>query len=197
MPTFPAARPLTRGLILAGLAAGIASCKGLTAIDPSFQNVTVSDTVYAINGAPPNAPNSVKFFDGLVVRADQSFNFDLAFDIDGAGNPVLIPVKALATTFSTAYSVGLQKATGTFESVLAAPKDGYRADTAMAIGVGQTIVAESRDIFVACSFAIKGQSYFSKIVVTEIDPVLRRMVFTMTVNRNCGFHSFAPGFPTD
>jgi hypothetical protein len=93
--------------------------------------------------------------------------------------------------------VGLQKTTGAFESVLSAPKDGYRADTAMAIGVGQTIIAESRDIFVACAFAIKGQSYFSKIVVTEIDPVLRRMVFTMTVNRNCGFHSFAPGFPPD
>ena len=197
MPTFPAARPLARGLILAGLAAAIASCKGLTAIDPSFQNVTASDTVYAINGAPPNSPNAVKFFDGLTVRADQSFAFDIAFDIDAAGNPVIIPVKAMATTFSTAYSVGLQKATGSFESVLDAPKDGYRADTAMAVGVGQTIIAESRDVFVACAYALKGQSYFSKIVVTEVDPVLRRMVFTMTVTRNCGFHSFAAGFPRD
>src|SRR5690242_7042579 len=177
MPTFPVARPLARGLILAGFAAAIASCKGLTAIDPSFQNVTASDTVYAINGAPPNSPNAVKFFDGLTVRADQSFAFDIAFDIDAAGNPVIIPVKAMATTFSTAYSVGLQMATGSFESVLDAPKDGYRAYTAMAVGVGQTIIAESRDVFVACAYALKGQSYFSKIVVTEVDPVLRRMVF--------------------
>jgi hypothetical protein len=197
MMTFPAARPLTRGLILAGFAAAIAACKGLTAIDPSFQNMTATDTVYAINGAPPNSPNAVKFFDGLVTRADQSFTFDLAFDIDAAGNPVLIPVKALATTFSTSYSIGLQKATGSFESVLEAPKEGYRADTALAVGVGQPVIAETRDVFVACAYALKGQSYFSKIVVTEVDPVLRRMVFTMTVNRNCGFHSFSPGFPPD
>ena len=35
----------------------------------------------------------------------------------------------------------------------------------------------------------------SKLVINEVDPVLKRIVFTVTVNRNCGFRSFAPGIP--
>ena len=197
MPTFRSVRPLSRGLILMGLAGAIAACKGFTAIDPSFQNVTATDTVYALNGGPPNAPNSINFFQGLTDRADQGFGFDLAFDIDKDGNPVILPSKAIATSFSSPYSVGLQRATGSFESVTSAPKDGYRLDTAMVVGIGQTIITESHDLFNACFNAIKGQSYFSKISVTEVDLTLRRLIFTVTVNRNCGFRSFAPGLPRD
>jgi hypothetical protein len=197
MPTLSIPKPLARGLTFAALAAAAASCKGLTEINAGLQNVTASDTVYALNGGPANAPNTLNLFQGVVLRADQGFGFDVAFDIDKDGKVVIIPSKALATTFSNPYSVGLQKAEGTFESVVSAPKDGYRADTATTIGVNQTIIVESRDVFNACLYAIKGQSYYSKIVVTEVDPVLRRMVFTVTVNRNCGFHSFAPGVPRE
>ena len=197
MPTFSIPRPLARVLTFTGLAAVVASCKGLTAIDASLQNVTASDTVFALNGGPSNAPNTLNFFQGIVLRADQGFGFDIAFDIDKDGNVVIIPSRALATTFSNPYSVGLQKATGTFEQVLTAPKDGYRPDTSMTIGINQPIIAESRDVLGACLYAIKGQSYYSKLVITEVDPVLRRMIFTVTVNRNCGFHSFAPGLPRE
>jgi hypothetical protein len=198
MTTLPTARTLARALTGVALAATLTACKGLTSIDASFQNVTASDTVYALNGGPPGAANSLKFFDGLVLRANQGFAFDIAFDLDEAGNIVIIPVKAVATTFpNDAYSVALQRMTGTFQSVLEAPKDGYRPDTAMTIGVGQTIIAESRDVFGVCAFSLKGQSYYSKLVVNEVDPLLKRIVFTVTVNRNCGFRSFAPGIPED
>jgi hypothetical protein len=63
----------------------------------------------------------------------------IAFDIDKDGHPVIIPARALATTFSSPYSVGLQKVTGSFESVLDAPKDGYRPDTSTTIAVGQPL----------------------------------------------------------
>jgi hypothetical protein len=196
MPTFPSARPLPRALILAGLALSIAACKGFTAIDASFQNVTATDTVYALNGGPPNSPNAINFFQGLTDRADQGFGFDIAFDIDKDGNAVIIPARVLATAFSNPSSIGLQRATGTFESITDAPKDGYRADTAMTVAVGEAVLIEVHD-FNACFNALKGQSYFSKLVFTDVDPVLKRVAFTMTVNRNCGFHSFAPGLPRD
>jgi hypothetical protein len=196
MTTFPAAKPLARALVLMGLGLTIAACKGLTAIDPSFPNVTASDTVFALNSGPPNAPNSINFFQGLTDRADQGFGFDIAFDIDQNGNAVIIPSRALATSFSNPYSVGLQRATTVFDLVLSAPKDGYRVDTAMTVAVDQAIIIESHD-FNACFTALKGQSYFSKLVVTGVDPVTRRIAFTTTVNRNCGFHSFAPGLPRD
>jgi len=200
MTTFPTVLPRhPAGRILAAVAlvAAFAACKGFTAIDQSFQNVTADDTAYAINNGPANSPNSINFFQGLVARADQGFAFDLAFDIDDNGNVVLIPAKALSTTFASPYTVALQKVNGSFETVLAAPKDGYRPDTAMTIGIGQTVVAESQDFFGTCAFALKGQSYFSKIVINEVDPALRRIVFTVTVDRNCGFHSFEPGLPRD
>jgi hypothetical protein len=196
MTTFPIARPLTRALTLMGLAVAFAACKGFTQIDPSFQNVTATDTVYAINGGPPNAPNSINLFQGLTDRADQGFGFDVAFDLDVNDNVIVIPSRALATSFSNPYSVGLQKATTAFELITSAPKDGYRADTSMSVAIGQALLIESHD-FNACFTALKGQSYFSKLVVTDVDKATRRIAFTVTVNRNCGFHSFAPGLPRD
>jgi hypothetical protein len=196
MPTFPTARPRPRALILLGLAASLAACRGFTAVDASFQNVTASDTVYALNGGPPNSPNSLSFFQGFTERADQGFGFDLAFDIDKDGNAVIIPARVLATNFSNPNSIGLQRAASSFEAISEAPRDGYRADTAMTVAVGQAVIVEVHDIN-ACLYALKGQSYFSKLVVTEVDPVLKRLAFTVTVNRNCGFHSFAPGLPRD
>jgi hypothetical protein len=196
MTTFPIARPLARALTLVGLTVAFAACKGLTQIDPSFQNVTATDTVYALNGGPPNSPNAINFFQGLTDRADQGFGFDVAFDLDVNGNVIVIPSRALATAFSNPYSVGLQKATGSFESIAAAPKDGYRADTSMTVAIGQTLLIESHD-FNVCYTALKGQSYFTKLVVTDVDTAQRRIAFTVTVNRNCGFHSFAPGLPRD
>ena len=199
MTTLPTARMLARALTGVALAVTLTACKGLTSIDASFQNVTASDTVYALNGGPPNSANALKFFDGIVLHADQNFNYDIAFDLDKDGNVVLIPVRTMATALvaPTPYSVGLQRMTGSFQSVLEAPKDGYRPDTAMTIVVGQTVVAESRDIFNVCAFSLKGQSYFSKLVINEVDPLLKRIIFTVTVNRNCGFRSFAPGIPEE
>ena len=197
MPTFTHVRPLARLLAAATLAGVITACKSFTAIDAGIPNRTASDTLYALNGAPPNAPNSLKFFDGIILRADQGFAFDVAFDIDANGNVVIIPSKAMATSYSNPYSVALQRVNGAFETVLAAPKDGYRPDTSTTIQVGQTIVAEARDVFGVCFNQIKGQSYYSKLVVNEVDPVLRRIIFTVTVNRNCGFRSFSPGIPRD
>jgi hypothetical protein len=195
MPTFPTVRPRVRALTFIGLAAAFAACKDFASIDAGLQNVTASDTVYALNGGPPNAANSIKFFEGNVARADQGFGFDVAFDLDKDNNIVIIPSRALSTSFNSPYSVGLQRMTGEFETILDAPKDGYRPDTSTTIVVGQTIVAESRDVLGVCLYSLKGQSYYSKLVINEVDPTLKRIVFTVTVNRNCGFRSFAPGIP--
>ena len=195
MITFTTVRPLARVLAAIGMATALTACKGLTSIDAGFQNETGSDTVYALNGAPAGAPNAFRFYLGVPLRADPGFGFDVAFDIDKDGKVVVIPVKAVATNFSTPYSVALQTVPGTFVSVLEAPKDGYRPDTAVTIGVGETLVAETRDFFGVCINSLKGQTFYSKLSVLSVDPALRRIVFIVTVNRNCGFRSFAPGIP--
>ena len=196
MPKFPSARPLTRALILTALTFAVAACKGFTQIDAGLPNVTATDTVYALNGGPPNSPNSINFFQGLTDRADQGFGFDVAFDIDKDGNPVIIPARVIATSFANPTSIGLQRASSSFELVASAPKDGYRADTAMTVAIGQAVIVEVHD-FNACISSLKGQSFFTKVVINEVDVALRRLVFTVTVNRNCGFRSFSPGIPLD
>jgi hypothetical protein len=196
MTTFPPDRALLRVFAALALAVSLSACKELTEIDASYANVTATDTAYALNGSPPNAPNSIKFFDGIVDHADQGFAFDVAFDIDASGNVKVIPARALATSFTGPYSVALQKSDKAFAALLEAPKDGYKADTTVVLGAGETVIAESRDNQ-ACQFSLKGQAYYSKIVIDEIDLPKRRIVFTVTVNRNCGFRSFEPGIPRD
>src|SRR5207249_1344815 len=129
---------------------------------------------------------------GIPRHADQAFAYDLAFDLDTAGRVVLIPARQLATGFSNPYSVGLQKVTGSFGSVDRAPKSGYTVDSLLVIIPGSVVVIESHDA-ARCGFAIKGQTYFSKLIVDSIDVATRRIHATVAVNRNCGFYSFAAG----
>ena len=173
------------------------SCKSLTDINPSFPNITDSTIFFAINGSPPGSPTAVNLFTISSFRANQAFAYDLAFDIDSSGNAVIIPSRALATNYSAPYDVGLQVVpNATFLSLTSAPSDGYRLDTAVVVVPGQVVAVESHDL-ANCQFAIKGQSYFSKLIVTKIDLVNRMLNVTLTVNRNCGFHSFADGLPKD
>lgn len=196
MTTFPPVQRLGRVIAAFAFALSLGACKELTQIDASYANVTIEDTVFTLNQSPPNAPNSIKLFDGVISRADQGFSYDIVFDIDAGGNVVLIPARAIASGFAGPYSVALLKGTGTFESILEAPKEGYRPDTAMVVSVGQPVVIESRDDL-TCRFSLKGQSYFSKIVITAVDPEKRTIAFMATINRNCGFRSFAAGIPRD
>ena len=196
MPTF-SARFTPRVVLGAVLALSLGACKEFTSIDASYANVTNSETLYALNGSPPGAANAMKFFDGIANRADQGFAYDVAFDINADGDVVVIPAKALATWFSNPYSVGLKAVGGSFESVTSAPKDGYRADTAMTVHANQVFIIESRDQFGTCAYSLKGQSYYTKVMITDIDVDHRRIDMVFTANRNCGFRSFEPGIPRD
>lgn len=192
----PARRSMRRLVAVGAAVAAVTACKGLTSIDASFDNVSDTLSVFALNGASPAAPTAINLFTGIPQHADQAFAYDLAFDIDTAGRVVLIPARALATQFSSPYSVGLQKVAGSFGSVDRAPKSGYTADSLMVIGLGNVVVIESHDA-ARCGFAIKGQSYFSKLVVDSVDVASRRIHALVFVNRNCGFYSFATGKPKD
>jgi hypothetical protein len=200
MLTFPRlARvcPSIGRLIVVGAAiAALSACKDLTSVDASFENVHDTLSFYGINGSPPGAPTAVNLFSGIPYHADQTFAYDLAFDIDTAGKVVLIPARQLATQFSSPYSVGLQSVPGTFAGLDHAPKGGYVVDSLLAVGVGTVVVVESHDA-ARCGFAIKGQSYFSKLVVTSIDLTTRKISTIIAVDRNCGFRSFAEGKPKD
>jgi hypothetical protein len=179
------------------MAGALAACKDLTSVDASFDNVTDSLDFYTLNNSPPGTATAINLFSGNRFRADETFAYDIAFDIDSENRVLVIPSRALATGLSAPYSVGLQKLSGvTFAQVTDAPKTGYRVDTALVATVGSVVAIESHDA-ATCGLSIKGSSYFSKLVITQVDLVDRKISIVLEVNRNCGFHSFAEGKPKD
>jgi len=191
-------RPTRTLLVLAASTAAVtgAACSTFTGVPASLPTVTDTATVFAINGAPPGAPSALHMFSGTVLAADATFIFDLAFDIDGNGNAVLLPQRAVSSGLAPTHTVALQKSTETFDALSSAPRSGYRADTALVVGPNEVVVVQSQDPNV-CGVSITGTSINGKVVVESIDPVARQLKIRFTVDPNCGFRSFASGVPKD
>lgn len=178
---------------IAGAVAGI-SCRDLTGVPASIPTITDSGVVYALNGAPLGAPTALRVSTGQLVPANSAFAFDIAFDIDTAGHAVLLPLRTVASGIATTHSVGLQVAQASFDSLIAAPKTGYRPDTALVAAADAVILVQSNDV-TTCGFAITGTNLYGKLVIRSVDAVKRVLSVTYTVDPNCGFLSFASGVP--
>ncbi len=181
---------------LATFAAAIAaiSCTGLTDLPASLPTLTDSGVVYAINGAPLGAPTALQISTGQLVSASSTFAFDIAFDIDSTGHVLFMPLRTIASALAPTHAVGLQVSQGSFDNLLSAPKNGYRADTTLIGASNVTVIAQSNDL-TTCGLAISGQNLYAKVIVTAVDPVARSMKVVFTVDPNCGFVSFADGVP--
>ena len=160
---------------------------------------TLTDTlaVFALSGTPPSYPSGISIIAGQAVRVDGFAGFDVAFDIDNAGKPVIYPVKLIVTPPGGARPVGLQRVSGTFESVTEAPKSGYQLDSVFVLGKGEVVAIESPhngsgDL---CTFALSPNIY-AKIAVDSVNLVNRTLYLRMGLDPNCGFRSFAEGIPT-
>jgi hypothetical protein len=172
----------------------VVSCSDLTGVPASLPTLTDSGVVYAINGAPLGAPTALQISTGQLVTATSSFLFDIAFDIDTAGHVLFMPLRTIASGLAPTHAVGLQVSQSTFDGLIAAPKNGYRADTTLIGGPNVTIVAQANDL-TTCGLAISGQNLYAKIIVTSVDRATRSMKVMYTVDPNCGFVSFADGIP--
>ena len=122
--------------------------------------------------------------------------FDIAFDIDASGNPVILPLRTVASGLAGAHTVSLQNVDQDFSTLEQAPKSGYHADTALVTRVGQTVAIQSLDAGL-CGFSVTGSSIYAKLVVLSMNPIARTMSIQYTVDPNCGFVSFLPGIPKD
>lgn len=190
--------PILRLVAFAGVALAVAAaaCSNVFGVPASLPTVSDTGVVYAINGAPPGAPTALNIFSGSLVAADASFIFDVAFDIDSAGQIVILPEPAVASGLATSFTVSLQTASGAFDDLTRAPGNGYRADTALVTSPNTVVVVQSTDPN-ACSTSITGTTIYAKLIVTSVDPVSRTMNVHYTVDPNCGFRSFTSGIPKD
>ena len=172
------------------------ACGDFTGVPASLPTLTTSGTVYALNGAPPGAPTALHVFSGTLLPANANFVFDVAFDLNAAGNIIILPQRTVATGLTSTHTVGLQKVNVEFEALTEAPKSGYRADTAMVVALNQVVAVQSSDPN-ACGISLTGSTLYAKLAVTAVDLAAKQLTVRYTVDPNCGFFSFASGIPKD
>ncbi len=180
-------------------AALLARCgggNGLTS-PASVDNVLRSYSVYAMTGSSSSLPAAYQYTTESLVRpqvlSNGTLNFDIAFDLTTDGKVRLLPARYLVPLPPAgAPTIGLQRMTTPFASLARAPLNGYQADSAATISVGETFTLELRDS--GCNF---GEFFYAKITVDSVFVNERRMVMRSLVNRNCGYRSLTEGLPKD
>jgi hypothetical protein len=176
---------------------GLSACGDPTSLQASLPTSVDTLSVFALTGTPPTYPSGISVVGGTPVRVDGFAGFDVALDIDDNGNAVIYPVKLIVGSIGASRPVGLQKVSTKFDSLTAAPKDGYNNDLAVVLPPNETVAIQSPhnasgDL---CAFALSPYIY-AKIAVDSVNLASRRLYLRLGVDPNCGFRSFVEGIPT-
>ena len=148
-------------------------------------------TVYALSGTDISYPSALNVGGLVVVRVSGVFDYEIAFDIDAAGNTVIYPIALLAAEELGVRRVGLQKVAGTFAELTEAPRTGYVYDEALVVTPGEVVVIEAG---VSCPYPYP-QMIYAKLSVDSVSLVRRAIHFQAVTDPSCGFRSFLPGIP--
>ncbi|MEO6526664.1 MAG: hypothetical protein ABIP93_08590 [Gemmatimonadaceae bacterium] len=185
-------------VVVVALAAAVVACGDPTRPKATTPNVALQYSLFALNGSPAAVSNALSFFGGPT-RADASFRFDVAFDLDAAGKIQVYPVRALAGVLAQfplssppSTRVGLQTVTGSYESVREAPDRGYDTISVKTITPGTVVAVQLLDqVNGQCLFSLGGQTTYAKFVVDSVDKS-RRLFLRSVVDLNCGYRSLVP-----
>jgi hypothetical protein len=176
---------------------GLNACGNPTSLQASFPTSVDSLAVFALSGTPPTYPSGIALLSRQAARVDGFSGFDVAFDIDAAGNVIISPVKLVVVSPGGSRPVGLLKVPGTFDNALEAPKSGYELDSSLVMAPGEVVMVQaahnsSGDL---CQFALNPNIY-AKIAVDSINLASRTLFLRLGLDPNCGFRSFVAGIPT-
>jgi hypothetical protein len=181
-------------VVCATAAIGTAACDDPFAPRATTSVRTDSFIVYSVSQTPINAPAAFNIVFFTTLRLEPTYGFDIAFDIDDAGQVVLIPVRLVGGAITSQRRVGLQRIEGPYDQMTRAPTSGYQYDSTVTLGVDDAALVELQtDV---CQFQTS-QLVYAKLQIKAIDPVTRTIVFRITYDPNCGFRSFLPGVPTN
>jgi hypothetical protein len=182
-------RPLR--VVVVALAVLAVACGDPTKPKAVYANAPSSYSLYAFTGAPINAATAISFLGGAA-RADANFLFDVAFDLDASGKPVIYPVRAIASDLAGSVKrVGLQVVPGSFESVREAPATGYDTLTARTVNPGDVLAVELLDLN-TCLYSLGGQTLYAKLTVDSVNATTRRVFARTVLDPNCGYRSVVP-----
>ena len=174
-------------------ALAVSACSDPFKVTAQYANTPFAFSLFALSGSgPANAPAAIDFGTLGAVRVDGSFGFDVAFDFDGTGKIRVIPQKLVGTSIGGSRTVGLQRVTGVYETVLLAPSKGWVLDSALSVLPGEVVVV--RLTSTGCVYQLSSELY-AKFVIDSVKAGGLIFGRGMT-NPNCGFKSFEPGIPS-
>jgi hypothetical protein len=173
------------------------ACGNVASLKATIPTSVDTLSLWALSGTPPSYPSAISIAARQIVRVDGFAAFDIAIDIDANGKAVVYPVKLIVATPGGSRQVGIQRVSGTFETVLEAPQTGFETDSSLVMAPGEVVAVQSPhnssgDI---CQFAISPDLY-AKIAVDSVNLASRIIYLRMGFDPNCGFRSFADGIPT-
>ncbi|HUQ45806.1 MAG TPA: hypothetical protein VM033_04110 [Gemmatimonadaceae bacterium] len=178
-------------VVVVALAVVAIACGDPTKPRATYANALSSYALYAFTGAPVNAATAISFLGGAA-RADASFAFDVAFDLDATGRPVVYPVAAIASDLAGGVKrVGLQVIPGPFEAVREVPEKGYDTLSVRTINVRDVLAVELLDLS-TCRFSLGGQTIYAMLTVDSVNATTRRLYARAVVDPNCGYRSVVP-----
>jgi len=184
----------TRVLAAAGVLIGAVSlggCQDTLSLPPAtFPNVVDTVRIYALRGTPVDKPSGYFVPTRQVVRTDQP-GFDVAFDIDDAGTPLLYPSGALGL----GRDPGILRVNVAFDALETAP-------TGNDYTVAQPVAIPAETVFVVRSAPFGGDCAltgalprYGKFRVLSVDPAARSVTLEALVDMNCGYRDLRPGLP--
>lgn len=181
---------LVRVAIVAGAVLAVA-CGDPTRPRATYANAANTYTLYTLTNSPAVSPNALSFLGG-VSRANGAFAFDVAFDLDATGRPVVYPVRLIGgAAAGTLKRVGLQVVSGAYESVTEVPSTGYDTLNTKVLLPGQVLAVEMRDP-TSCFSSIYSQLLYAKLVIDSVDVPNRRLYARSVTDLNCGYRSVEP-----
>lgn len=194
MPSIFAPRARRAGLLVAlVVGAGLVGCgPDPFAVVAQDSNADVSIEVWALTGAPTNFPTVHLVPQRITTRPDAAGSFDLAFDIDGDGRLLVLPVNKVVTPLTGNRRIGIVRTSEIYNTIVEAPRNGWVYDSILSVNVGQTFIVRVQTQF--CSISQSNEVY-AKYVVDSVIPAERRIRLSGRVNPNCGFRSFLTGIP--
>lgn len=182
-----------RGLsVLVPLALAAACSDSNSLGDATEVNAVDTVTLGALEGTSISTPSGYRITTGAV-RTDQTVDFEFAYNIrrldDGSYQRVLLPRAALGLSSTDQVNPGLQRREESFDDITSAPSNGYVADSAVPIQVGERYLVRSR---VICSI---GVPLYGKLEILSFQD--STVTFQVLANQNCGFKDLLPGLPAN
>ena len=188
--------PRKFALAIVASASILTACGDPQSLRASLSTVQDIYTVFALTGTPAAYPSGINTYFRSAVRVDGNANFDVALDLNDAGDVVIYPVQKIVSSLGTARRVGLRNVAGTFDTVLEAPSGTY-ADSVLVAKKGDIVIlqAQRNGQGDACQFDFSPYIY-TKMLVDSIAPATRTIVVQTVLDPNCGFRSFEAGIPS-